>query len=153
MCLLTVDKCKQRNIDSPLSWQSASLHRHTQKSSLKLYCHTKSNFSTDVVISRLRQGTIPILHKLEASSLKKKKHQKEYCVDHYFSPMSVKNTPEAYGVSHQPHHLLCVLPPQPSQMSQSTHTFVKLEKLLDHSKQMLQQKEIFFGGWEKEISN
>lgn len=74
------------------SWQSASLHRHTQKSSLKLYRHTKRNFSTVIVISGFREDIIPILHKLEASSLKKKRHQKKYCVDHCFSPMCAQRT-------------------------------------------------------------
>lgn len=40
-----------------------------------------------------------------------------------------------------------------SQMSELTHLLAKLEKFLNHSKQMLEQMEISFLGWEKEISN
>lgn len=47
----------------------------------------------------------------------------------------------------------CVFLWKNSQMSQLSHLLVKLEKFLNHSKQMLEQMENFFLGWEKEISN
>lgn len=46
-----------------------------------------------------------------------------------------------------------VSPQKNSQMSQLSHLLAKLEKFLNHSKQMLEQMENFFLGWEKEISN
>lgn len=46
-----------------------------------------------------------------------------------------------------------VRPHKNSQMSPLPHLLVKLEKFLNHSKQMLEQMENFFLGWEKEISN
>lgn len=46
-----------------------------------------------------------------------------------------------------------VCPHKNSQISQLSHLLVKVEKFLNHSKQMLEQMENFFLGWEKEISN
>lgn len=91
MCPLMADKCKQRNTDRPLV-DKVPVCTDTPRNHLLSSIATPSETSTVIMISGFREDTIPILHKLEASSLKKKKHQKKYCVDHCFSPVCAQRT-------------------------------------------------------------
>lgn len=87
-------------------------------------------------------------HQFKASFLKEKNYKSTV-----WSAILIlciyKKSMKAYETSYQPPKLfLCVLRKN-SQMSQLSHLLVKLEKFLNLSKQMLEQMESFFLGWEK----